>query len=175
MFFIAILFIIVAVILVIAGTKPNTFQIERQLDINATPDKIFTLINDFHQWSLWSPWEQLDPDMKRTYSGAAAGQGAVYEWTGNKKVGAGRMEILSTTPPTTVTIKLDFIKPVEGHNTTVLNMTPAGDQTNVRWEMHGPNTMMGKIMSVFISMDKMVGKDFERGLANLKAAVEEKQ
>ncbi len=159
-------------ILAFALTRPDTFSVQRTTTIHAPADKVFALINDFHRWGEWSPWEKLDPEMKRSFSGAAAGVGTVYEWTGNSKVGAGRMEILKTAPATKLDIKLDFIKPFEGHNIAEFTLTPKGDDTEVLWVMHGPAPFVTKLMGVFVSMDSMIGKDFEAGLANMKAAAE---
>jgi hypothetical protein len=162
----------IAAILILALTKPNTFRVERSITINASPQKVATLINDFHQWNAWSPWAQLDPAMKTTYSGPASGPGSVYEWEGNSKVGKGRMEILSAEPEKT-SIKLDFLKPFEGHNTADFVLEPQGTATRVNWIMYGPMDLFpGKLMSVFTSMDKMIGPDFDKGLANMKAAAE---
>ena len=111
--------------------------------------------------------------MRRTVSGAPSGKGAVYAWEGNSDVGAGRMEILDTAAPNKVTIKLDFLKPFESHNTTEFTLQPQGDTTQVIWNMHGPAPYVSKVMGIFVSMDKMIGKDFETGLANLKAAAEQ--
>jgi uncharacterized protein YndB with AHSA1/START domain len=155
-----------------AATRPDAFRIERGISIKAAPEKIFALLNDFRQWSGWSPWEKLDPEMKRTHSGAASGKGAVYAWEANKKVGAGRMEITDTTPPSRLAIKLDFIRPFEAHNTVEFSLKGAGDSTHISWAMIGANDFMGKVMSIFMNMDKLVGKDFETGLANLKALAE---
>jgi uncharacterized protein YndB with AHSA1/START domain len=166
------IFILIAAVLGLAMTKPDNFRIERAATIKAPPEKIFAVINDFHNWTSWSPWEKLDPTMKRTHSGAASGKGAIYEWEGNSKVGAGRMEILDTTAPSKIAIKLDFIKPFEGHNTAEYTLVPQGEMTNVTWAMYGPTPFISKLMQVFISFDKMVGKDFEAGLANLKAVAE---
>ena len=163
---------IIAVVFAIAMTKPATFTVTRTLAIAAPPAKLQPMINDFHAWSAWSPWEKLDPAMNRTFSGSASGTGAVYEWTGNKKVGAGRMEVLGEEPARSVKIKLDFITPFEAHNVTTFTFAPGGATTTVRWDMSGPNTLIGKVMSVFVSMDAMIGKDFEAGLANLKRVAE---
>jgi uncharacterized protein YndB with AHSA1/START domain len=172
----AVLAIAIASVLILAATKPDTFRVQRATTVKAPPDKIFPLINDFHQWVTWSPYEKKDPAMKRSYSGAASGTGAVYAWDGNKNVGSGRMEILDTSAPSKIVIKLDFFTPFEGHNTAEFTMLPQGDATNVTtnvtWLMHGPSPFMGKIMHVFINMDRMVGKDFEIGLANLKKITE---
>jgi uncharacterized protein YndB with AHSA1/START domain len=159
-------------ILVFALTRPDTFSVQRTTTIHAPADKVFALINDFHRWGEWSPWEKLDPELKRTFSGAPAGVGTIYEWTGNSKVGAGRMEILKAAPATKLDIKLDFIKPFEGHNMAEFTLTPKGDETEVLWVMHGPAPFVSKLMGVFVSMDSMIGKDFEAGLANMKAAAE---
>ena len=164
--------VLVGALLAFAATKPDTFRVQRAASIKAPPEKIFPLINDLHSWGAWSPWEKLDPAMKRTHSGAASGKGAVYEWEGNGEVGAGRMEIVAASPPSAVRIKLDFLKPFEAHNFAEFTLEPKGDATNVTWAMYGPNTYVSKLMSVFFSMDSMVGKSFESGLANLKAATE---
>jgi hypothetical protein len=167
-----VLAIAVAVVLILAATKPDTFSVRRAATVKASPERIFSLINDFHQWRSWSPWEHKDPAMKRTYSGADSGKGAVYAWDGNKNVGSGRMEILEASLPSKIVIKLDFFAPFEAHNTAEFTMLPQGDATNLTWVMHGPLVFMAKVMHVFIDMDKMIGKDFEAGLANLKKLTE---
>jgi hypothetical protein len=164
--------VLIAGVLGLAATKPDTFSVQRSTSIKAPPEKIFVALNDFHRWTDWSPWEKLDPNMKRTQSGAASGKGAIYEWEGNSKVGAGRMEIVESMPATKVGIQLDFIKPFEGHNITEFSLVPQGDATGVTWTMHGPTPFVSKIMQVFVSMDRLIGKDFEAGLANLKALTE---
>jgi uncharacterized protein YndB with AHSA1/START domain len=162
----------IAVVLILASRKPDTFSVSRAASIHAPPEKIFALINDFHQWRAWSPYEDRDPDLQRSYSGANSGKGAVYAWEGNKNVGSGRMEILDAPPPAKVVIKLDFLKPFEAHNTAEFTFVPQGDTTTVTWLMHGPAPLMSKLMQVFINMDNMVGKDFVVGLANLKRITE---
>jgi carbon monoxide dehydrogenase subunit G len=164
--------VLIAAVLVYAATMPDSFSVQRTASIKAPPEKIFPLINDLHRWGSWSPWEKMDPEMKRTYSGSAAGKGAAYAWQGNSKVGEGRMEIADTSPPSKVTIKLDFLKPFEAHNTAEFTLEPKGDSTNVTWTMYGPSAYIHKVIGVFVSMDKMIGKDFETGLANLKSAAE---
>jgi uncharacterized protein YndB with AHSA1/START domain len=164
--------VLLAALLIFASMKPDTFRVQRATSIKAPPDKIFPLINDFHKWDAWSPWEKMDPAMKRTHSGAEKGKGAVYEWEGNNKVGKGRMEIVESSPPSKVVTKLDFLKPFEAHNTAEFTLQPQGDSTNVMWVMYGPAPYISKVMQVFVSMDSMVGKDFETGLANLKAIAE---
>ena len=163
-----VLAIAVAVVLILAAAKPVTFRVRRSATITAPPEKVFVAISDFHQWTSWSPWEHRDPAMKRTYSGADSGRGAVYAWDGNKNVGSGRMEILEASLPSKIVIKLDFLKPFEAHNTAEFTMLPQGDATNLTWLMHGPAPLMSRVMQVFMNMDKMIGKDFEAGLANLK-------
>ncbi|MEO7578772.1 MAG: SRPBCC family protein [Massilia sp.] len=152
--------------------QPDQFSVKRSIAIQAPPEKIAALLTDFHRWPDWSPWEHLDPTMKRGFSGASAGQGAVYTWSGNKDAGAGRMEIVEAASAAKTVIKLDFIAPFESHNTTVFKLLPSGAATTVEWDMSGPMPFVSKIMSVFFSMDKLIGKDFERGLRKLKAAAE---
>ncbi len=164
--------IAVLALLAFAATRSDNFRVERQINIKAPPDRIFALISDFHRWSEWSPWEKIDPTMKRSFSGTANGEGAVYAWEGSGKAGAGRMEILSAPPSTKVQIKLDFIKPFEGHNTAEFTLNPLGADTQVSWVMYGPAPFISKLMGIFFNMDKMIGADFETGLINLKAAAE---
>jgi uncharacterized protein YndB with AHSA1/START domain len=162
----------VAAILLLASTKPSNFRVERSTTIAAPPEKVAALIDDFHQWDAWSPWAHLDPIMKTTYSGPPSGVGSVYEWEGNSKVGKGRMEILAI-EPTKTTIELDFLKPFESQNTADFVLEPQGTTTRVNWIMNGPLRFFpGRVMSVFTSMDKVIGPDFDKGLANLKAAAE---
>ena len=164
--------LLVGAVLVFAATRPDTFRVKRATSIEAPPEKIFPLINDFKRWGAWSPYEKKDPDMKRSYDGPPAGQGAVYAWEGDGNVGQGRMEIVEASPSSKVAIKLDFTRPFEAHNRVVFTMTPAGGATEVTWDMQGPANYLAKLMGIFIDMDRMVGKDFEAGLANLKTAVE---
>jgi uncharacterized protein YndB with AHSA1/START domain len=164
--------VLVAGFLIYAATRPDAFRTERSASVKAPPEKIFALINDLHQWVSWSPWEKIDPALKRTHSGAASGKGAVYAWEGNNKVGSGSMEILDTIPASRITIKLDFIKPFEGHNTAEFKIERAGDSTTVTWAMFGPSPYLSKVMGLVFSMDKMIGDQFETGLANLKAIAE---
>lgn len=170
-----ILAIVIAIVLILASTKPDTFSVERSVVVKAPAEKIFPLIGDFHQWANWSPWENKDPAMKRTFSGSKSGKGAVYAWDGNKNVGSGRMEILDASSPSKIIIKLDFFKPFEGHNTAEFSLRPqsdAGPATNINWVMHGPAPFMHRLMQVFMNFDKMIGKDFEAGLAKLKSLAE---
>jgi uncharacterized protein YndB with AHSA1/START domain len=162
---------IIAVVL-FAATKPSTFSVRRRATVNAPAEKIFAVLSDFHQWRGWSPWENRDPELKRSYEGSDRGKGAVYGWDGNKNVGAGRMEILEATTPSKILIKLDFFKPFETHNTAEFTMLPQDNATDVNWAMQGPAPFMHKVMQVFMDMDKMIGRDFETGLANLKTLLE---
>lgn len=170
--FLLFLLLIIVAILLYATTRPNSFHVERSIVIQAPADKIVPLIDDFHQWPRWSPWENIDPNMKRTLSGAPSGVGAVYAWDGNRKVGAGRMEIIEEEKPTHVGIKLEFFRPMAGSNPTNFNLQPQGDGTHVTWVMEGPMPYISKVMCIFMSMDKMVGSDFDKGLAKLKAEAE---
>jgi len=151
----------------------DTFKVERSTTINAPAGTVFGFINDFHQWAHWSPWEKLDPGMDRTYSGSASGVGAGYAWSG-KKAGAGSMEILTAEPGALVAIDLKFTRPFKAENPTRFTLTREGDATRVVWTMTGQHNLMSKLMGLFMNMDKMVGKDFEAGLASLKAVSEAK-
>jgi uncharacterized protein YndB with AHSA1/START domain len=164
--------VLVAAILVYAAMQPDTFRIQRTGSIQAPPERIFAVLNDFHHSPSWSPYEKKDPAMKRTFSGAAVGKGSVYEFDGNKDVGAGRIEIVESVPPTKVTLQLDMLKPFKGSNVVEYTLEPKGDATEVTWAMHGPMPFLSKVICVFMDMDKMVGTDFEVGLANLKAVTE---
>jgi uncharacterized protein YndB with AHSA1/START domain len=159
-------------VLAVAARKPDIFRVERTTNIKAPADKIFPYINDLHSWTAWSPFDKRDPALKRTYSGASLGKGAIYEWNGNDKVGVGRMEIIDTSAPSQILIKLDFYKPFEGHNTAEFTLQQNGDTTNVTWAMFGPHNFFCKLMNTFMDMDKMIGTDFAAGLANLKAICE---
>jgi hypothetical protein len=169
--------VLIAAILIFAATKPDALHVERATSISAAPDKIFPLINDFKHWGSWSPYEKKDPAMKRAFSGEASGKGAVYEWDGNNQVGKGRIEIIDTSAPSRITIKLDMFKPMEGHNIVDFTLEPRGGatqpgNTQLTWAMRGDCSYMGKLMGLVCDMDKMIGKDFEAGLANLKTLAE---
>jgi hypothetical protein len=164
--------ILIAGVLLFAATKPDIFRVQRAASIKAPPEKIFAFINDFKRWESWSPWEKKDPAMKRSYGATTSGKGAKYAWEGNKDVGQGSMEIAESVPSSKLTLKLDFLKPFEAHNIVDFTLESKGDSTNVTWAMQGDTPYFAKIIHVFINMDRMVGKDFEAGLANLKAAAE---
>ncbi|MBU8873726.1 SRPBCC family protein [Reyranella sp. MMS21-HV4-11] len=168
----AVVVVAVAAILIYAATRPDSFRVQRSATMNAPAEKIFPYLEGLKRWTEWSPYEGRDPQMKRAYSGADSGKGAVYEWDGNDNVGKGRMEIVDSKPPSKVVIKLDFLKPFEGHNTAELTVEPKGGQTIVTWAMYGPSTFMTKLIGTFMDMDDMIGRDFAAGLAKLKTVVE---
>jgi hypothetical protein len=163
--------VLIAAVLLYAATRPDAIHVERSVVVNAPPEKIFPFINDFHSWKDWSPYETLDPAMKKTFSGSPSGVGAVYEWAGNNDVGEGRMEITSAAPERII-IKLDFLKPFEGHNTATFTLAPENAATRVTWAMDGASPFVAKVMGIFVDMDKMIGKDFATGLTNLKTIAE---
>lgn len=164
--------LVVAGILAFAATRPDTFRVERSIAIQAPPERIFPFINDYRQWAAWSPYENKDPAMKRTYGATTAGKGATYAWEGDGNVGQGSMAIEESRPPSRVAIRLDFVKPIEAHNRVDFTLVPQGDSTTVTWAMQGPAPYVSRLMQVFFDMDNMVGRDFEAGLAKLKAVAE---
>lgn len=167
-----VLVVVVAGLLIFAATKPDSFRVQRSASIKAPPEKIFALINDLRAHGSWSPWEKKDPGMKRTFTGPQAGKGATYEWDGNKEIGQGRMEIAEAVPASRIVMKLDFIRPFEAHNIAEFLLQPSGDSTTVTWAIYGPSPYISKLMTIFFDMDKMIGHEFEAGLANLKALTE---
>lgn len=150
----------------------DTYTVERSTTIDAPPERIYPHVADFHRWRDWSPWEGVDPDLRRTYSGSDAGRGAVYEWAGNRRAGEGRMEIVDAAEPTRVGLDLQFLKPFKARNETVFDIRPEGSGSRVTWTMTGRRALVTKIVGIFRSMDAMIGPDFERGLASLKSTVE---
>ncbi|HKW85167.1 MAG TPA: SRPBCC family protein [Burkholderiaceae bacterium] len=164
--------VLIGAVLAYAATRPDELRVERTLAIKAPPEKIFPYVNDLKAWAAWSPYEKKDPAMARTFGSVSAGKGAVYEWNGNSNVGQGRMEITESTASSKIAIKLDFIKPFEGHNVATFAFEPKGETTQVSWTMTGPSAYVTKVMGVFFDMDKMIGDDFAVGLANLKAQAE---
>jgi uncharacterized protein YndB with AHSA1/START domain len=169
---IALVIIIIVAVIGYAATRPDVFPIKRSVSIKAPPEKVFALINDLHQWEGWSPWEKVDPAVKRTYRGTANSKGAVYEWEGNKNVGQGRMEITESVPQLKIVLKLDFIKPFEGHNTVEFMLSSQGENTIVTQTMYGENNFMSKLMGVVFNADKMIGDKYQEGLNNLKNIAE---
>ena len=162
---------LIVAMLIFAATRPNTFRVERTTRIAAPAERIFALINDFHLWQKWTPYDK-DPAMTKIYSGAASGVGAIYEWEGDAQVGKGTAQITESQPASRITIKLDFIKPFEAHNIAEFTLKAGSDATQLTWAMHGTQGFMVKLMGLFFSMDKMAGKDFEIGLARIKAIAE---
>lgn len=169
---VAMLVVLIVVCLVLVMMQPAHYQIERTATINAPAPTVFALVNDFHKWDSWSPWAKLDPAMKTTYEGPAAGNGASYSWIGNSDVGEGKMTITESRPSDLIKIKLEFIKPFAATNATEFTFTPSGNSTNVKWTMAGDNNFIGKAFSLFMNMDKMIGADFEKGLAQMKTVAE---
>jgi hypothetical protein len=149
----------------------KNFHVSRSIEIAAPPERILPLLVDFHEWRKWSPWEETDPNLERDYSGAPSGVGATYAWKGNSQAGAGRMEVLEV-DDSHVGIDLQFRAPMQAHNHIDFNLTPIGDKTGVEWVMTGPQNFVMRLMSAFWKMDKMVGPDFDKGLARLKTAAE---
>lgn len=155
-----------------AATKPDSFEVKRSVTINAEPETVFGYLDDFVVWDRWSPWAKKDPAMQKSTSGSERGVGAIYEWNGNKEVGQGRMEIVESNPASDLRIKLDFLAPFEAHNIADFSIAKDQQGSQLSWTLSGPNPFMAKFMSIFVSMDEMVGNDFEQGLANLKQLVE---
>ena len=168
----AVAVVVIGVVLVLAATRPNTFRVQREVAINAPPDKIFALVDDFHNWVRWAPQDKEDSTMQRTYRGAASGKGAISDWHSNGSAGTGRMEITESLPATRVLVKTDFAKPFEAHNINEFILEPATGATKVTWTMHGTNLYLMKVMGLFLNMDRMMGKHFESGLRNLKVLAE---
>jgi len=164
--------VVVASVLLFAATRPDTYGVHRAATIDAPPEKIFPLLVDFRQWTRWSPFEALDPDMKRSYSGAQSGKGAVYDWDGNAQAGQGHMEIVEVSPPKSVSVQVDFVKPFDAHNLNQFTLDAQGGSTRVTWSMRGTQPFVLKAMSIFVSPDRLLGKHFETGLANLKTVAE---
>jgi hypothetical protein len=163
----------IAGILLYAATKPDSFRVQRVVLINAPSDKVFPMINDIKAWTVWSPYEKKDPAMKRTYGAVTAGKGATYAWDGDKNVGQGSIEIVES-GPRKILLKLDFVKPFEAHNMGEFLLEPKGDSTSVTWATYGPSPYISKVIGTFINIDDLIGRDFEKGLADLKAAAEKK-
>lgn len=161
----------VAIILVYAATRPDTFRVERSISIKSPADRIFAYINDFHQWQEWTPYNK-DPAMKKSYGTIAVGKGATYAWEGNKDVGKGEIAITDSMVPGRVEFELHMIAPFEGRNRVVFTLRPQADGTQVMWAMDGNNSFPGKLIGLFMDMDKMIGKDFEAGLTKLKTVAE---
>jgi uncharacterized protein YndB with AHSA1/START domain len=170
----ALIFIAILIIgiLLLANSRPSTFSLVRSVEMRASPERVFSQLSDFKNWTNWSPWEEMDPSMTRSHSGAASGKGAKYSWLGNKQVGEGNMEITRAVPSSNVALDLNFLKPFKASNVTEFTLKPTAAGTYVKWEMRGPLNLFMKLFHLFMDMDGMVGKDFEKGLRKLKAIVE---
>jgi hypothetical protein len=169
----ALVAVLVAAFVLFVSTRPARFRIERSIAISAPPERAFAHVNDFRKWVGWSPWEKMDPSMKKTFDGSPAGAGSVYSWSGNSKVGEGRMTIERSEVPLLVGLKLEFLKPWQATNATTFSFVPAEGGTKVTWAMEGENRTFGaKAFAVVMNVDKLVGRDFERGLASLKTISE---
>ena len=167
-------FVVLAVVLfsIVVAMQPDEFTITRSATVDAPPSRVFAEVNDFQRWRAWSPWEKLDPNLKRTYEGPTTGEGAEYAWEGNGNVGAGRMKITKSQPSEQIEIRLEFLRPMAAVNTTVFDFQPKGEGTLVTWTMSGRNSFMGKAFGLLMNMDKMVGGSFEEGLASMKQVAE---
>jgi Polyketide cyclase / dehydrase and lipid transport len=164
--------VIVIVFVVIVALQPSDFRVARSTTISAPPAAVFAQVNDFHKWEAWNPWGKIDPAMKQTYEGAPAGTGAIYTWAGNKEVGEGRMTIIESRPSDLTRVKLEFMKPFRATNIALFTIKPEGKQTVVTWSMTGQNNFMAKAVHLFMNMDKMIGGQFEKGLAEMRAVAE---
>ena len=164
--------VLVVVLLLVIASRPSTFRVVRSLLIPAPANAVFTQVNDFHAWAGWSPWEKLDPAMKKTFSGAPTGAGSVYTWEGNDKVGEGRMTLEKSDRPSAISITLEFVKPVAATSRSEFAFTPEGADTRVVWSMSGKNSFMAKAAGMFMDMDQMIGGDFEKGLAALSTTAQ---
>ncbi len=162
----------IVVLLIVISTRPATYEVKRSTTISSGPEAVYAQVADFKNWKAWSPWDKLDPNQKTTYEGTQGTVGAGYTWNGNDDVGSGRMTVTAVDPNKRIDIKLEFIKPFESTAANGFLLEPAGKDTKVTWFMNGDNTFMGKAMSLFMNMDQMIGKDFEKGLADMKKVVE---
>lgn len=169
--FVSIILLGLGLLFGIACTKPDTLVVERSISIKKSPEDILPLIDNFHNWQRWSPWEDVDPNLHRTFSGPDEGKGATYSWEGNNEAGSGRMEVEAASP-SSVSIKLDFLKPFEGHYKTEFLLEPSSETTKVGWRMTGRNEFLSKVIQVFMDMDQMIGGQYEKGLARLKQLAE---
>ena len=165
-----VLVVILGALAAFVATRPADYRVVRSRTVAAPPDVVHGYVSDFHKWPEWSPWEKLDPAMKREFAGAPSGTGAEYRWSGNDDVGEGHMTITDSRPAQSVSIRLEFLKPFAATSTTQFDFAPSGAGTNVTWAMNGHNNFMAKAFSAFMDMDKMIGADFEKGLAGLDAA-----
>ena len=166
------LLVVVVVLVAVIAMQPSQFHVTRTATIAAPPPVVFAQVNDFHKWEAWNPWGKLDPAAKQTYEGAPAGSGAVYTWSGNSQVGAGRMTLVESRPNDLIRIKLEFLKPMAGTSTAEFTFRPEGDRTAVTWSMDGTNNFVAKAMCLVVNLDRMIGGQFEKGLADMRAVAE---
>lgn len=169
---IVVIVLIIAIFCVVVAMQPAHYTVERSATINAPAPVVFAQVNDFHKWAAWNPWGKLDPTMKQTYEGAPAGVGAVYTWAGNREVGEGRMTIIESRPDELIRVRLEFVKPLPGTSIAEFTFRPQGNQTAVTWSMTGTNNFMAKAIHLVMNMDRMIGGQFDRGLADMKSVVE---
>jgi len=167
-----VLLVLVVGFVVVVSLRPSDFRVSRSATITAPPEAIFAQVNDFHLWEAWSPWAKMDPEAKNSFEGPTSGNGAIFRWKGNSKVGEGSMTILDSQPSDLIRIKLEFLKPFAATNTAEFTFKPQGNQTLVTWSMSGKNGFMGKAIGLFMDCDKMIGGQFEKGLASIKSLVE---
>jgi hypothetical protein len=166
--------VVIALLFIVIATRPANFSVTRSATMAASPVAIYDVVNDFHKWEAWSPWAKIDPNCKNDFSGPSSGVGSKFAWDGNNKVGAGNMEIVESVPGDHVKLRLEFVRPFAGVNDTLFTFKPAGDKTNVTWTMSGKNGFMGKAFSLVMNCDKMVGPQFEQGLASMEQAANSK-
>ena len=164
--------VIVIVLVIVIAMQPGEFRVARSTKVSAPPPAVFAQVSDFHKWEAWNPWGKIDPAMQQSYEGAPFGTGAVYSWVGNKDVGAGRMTIIESRPSELIRIKMEFFKPFAATDTAEFTFTPEGNQTAVTWSMAGENNFFAKAFHLFINMDKMIGDQFVKGLAEMKSQAE---
>jgi len=164
--------VIVAVVVVVIAMRPTEFRVERTATMSAPAPVVFAQVNDFHQWEAWSPYAKRDPAMKKSFEGAPAGVGAIYTWSGNHEVGEGRTTIIESRPSALIRIKLEFVRPFAGSSTAEFTFKPEGERTAVTWSLDGRNSFIAKAMGLVMNMDRMIGDDFEKGLAQLQSIAE---
>jgi hypothetical protein len=167
--------VVIALLVIFIATRPAEFSVSRSASMAATPAAVFTQLNDFHKWEAWSPWAKMGPNAKNNFEGPTSGEGAKFAWDGNSDVGAGNMTITESVPNDHVRIRLEFVRPFAGVNDTLFTIKPAGDKTNVTWTMSGRNNFITKAISLFMDCDKMVGPQFEKGLASMETAAQAEQ
>jgi Polyketide cyclase / dehydrase and lipid transport len=168
----AVVALVIFILVIVIALQPGEFRIARSTKISAPPPVVFAQVNDFRKWQAWNPWGKIDPAMKVSYEGAPAGVGAVYSYSGNNEVGEGRMTIIESRPHELIRVKLEFLKPFAATNTAEFTFKPEANETITTWSMFGEKNFMAKAIHLFISMEKMIGGQFEKGLADMKAAAE---